>query len=98
MSRRSWVRLGGAGGRTICCTLPSSNCFRAALTARPGEGDLEEAVGEINRILERVAKDNPDPTRELAILAVPTEAGEDELLLDWVAVDVEVTTPFDVHQ
>jgi hypothetical protein len=96
---RSWVRLAGAGGRrTICCTLPTSTCFNARLSAPPGDDALAAAADEINRVLDRVRQQNPDPTRDLAILAVPGQDGEDQLELDWIATDIEVATPLDLKR
>jgi hypothetical protein len=92
---RSWVRL---GSKKICCTLPTDTCLKARLVAPPGDDLLEQAAGEINQVLESVEAQNPDPTRELAILIEPSDTGEQQLVLDWITTDIEILTPFDVNQ
>jgi len=54
----------------------------------PPAPELEQATDKINMILKEIASENPDPDRELAILAFQDADGEDYLQLAYIDVGV----------
>jgi hypothetical protein len=95
---RTW--LDGKGKYRDCYDGNNSDCFNYAFKDPSPEDlpapELQEATDMINRILEEVAKENPDPNRELAILAVRDVDGEDYLQLAYI--DASVSSPRNFHE
>jgi hypothetical protein len=96
-----WVRITSKDGRVTkhCCRLNPTNCYPAVLDYARDEPDLDsnirDATQEINRILDELNRNYAGPDRELALLAVPGDAGEDVLRLDWIYRDQVVETYLD---
>jgi len=87
---RTWLR--GTGKHRRCYAGLNSNCYSFRLKYPSPEDlpapELPEATDIVNRILEEVAKKNPDPNRELAIVAFQDADGEDYLQLAYIDVSV----------
>ena len=90
--KRMWVRI---GRKRFCVPAEIATCFQAHFLFVPRDSDsdpeLERATGELNQILDELIAGNPDPNRELGIIAVTkTDNGEDQLVLSWISTDEEV--------
>jgi hypothetical protein len=98
MMPRMWIRR-TASGRNYCCKSLIHSCYPGRLYAAPGpSGDLpiSAATKTINGILLGLSQENPDPSRQLAFLAVPNGTGDDYILrLDWIYQDEEIITSYD---
>ena len=87
-----WIRI---GRRIFCVPAKIATCFHAHFFFVPRDPDsdpeLDRATGELNQILDELIAGNPDPNRELGIIAVTnTDNGEDQLVLSWISTDEEV--------
>lgn len=89
---RDWVRI---NGKRYCATLTTWGQYGARVDFAGDDPALRNAASEINRILDETNRENQDPNRELNIVSIPGDAGEEVLTLDWVYSDLQVTTRYD---
>jgi hypothetical protein len=94
---RTWID--GTGKNRDCYNGNDSDCYKYRFIAISPQDlpapELEEATEKINSVLDEVAKNNRDPNRELAIVAVRDAYGEDRLQLAYINVSVSPRPDFD---
>jgi len=87
---RTWID--GKGKNRDCYDGNDSDCYKYRfIDISPQDlpaPELQEATEKINKVLDDVAKKNPDPNRELAIVAVCDAYGESHLQLAYINVNV----------
>jgi hypothetical protein len=94
---RTWID--GKGKNRDCYDGNDSDCYNYRfINVSPDDlpaPELQEATESINKLLDDVARKNPDPNRQLAILAVRDADGEDRLQLAYINVGVSPGPDFD---
>ena len=101
---RTWVRGYGQYRQLLRRqSVPTATAmrYRPPSPEDPPAPELEELTEMVNRLLDEVANENPDPNRELAIVAFTDADGEDApaaeyyLQLAWINVSVPSDPNYD---